>query len=54
MRSEATAHAIFDIFIEDETEALLMVDTSNALNSPEKHFFTIKKPYVLSSYNYVH
>ena len=43
--SKAAIHAVYDMFKEDDSEAVFMVDASKAFNSinREKHFFTIQK-----------
>ena len=38
-RSEAAIHAVYDMFNEDDTEAVLMVDASNAFNSINRESF---------------
>ena len=37
--SEAAIHAVYDMFNEDDTEAVLMVDASNAFNSINREAF---------------
>ena len=37
--SEAAIHAVYDMFTEDDTEAVLMVDASNAFNSINREAF---------------
>ena len=44
--SEGAIHAVYDMFNEDETEVVLMVDASNAFISINREaFFTTRKYY---------
>ena len=46
--SEAAIHAIYYMFNEDDTEAVSMLDVSNAFNSINREaFFTTQKYYAL-------